>query len=93
MEADIAAAPSKEQLWESEPYEIDTVVTEFSVVKNGMRFPRKVTIGRVVSTVLGGAREWPTREREAVRVTQEYSNYEFFSVRTEEEIRRIVEAD
>jgi hypothetical protein len=90
MESDIAVASSKELVWESEPYEIDTVVTEFTVVKNGMRFPGKVTIDRVVSTVLGGEREWRTRDRKVYHVTQEYSRYEFFSVRTEDEIRRIV---
>ncbi|HJQ96823.1 MAG TPA: hypothetical protein VJ826_00845 [Candidatus Polarisedimenticolaceae bacterium] len=93
LDADVAAAPAKEQLWESEPYEIETVVTEFSVLKNGMRFPGKITIDRVVSTVLGGEREWRTRDRAVYHVTQEYSKYEFFSVRTEVEIRRIVDAD
>ena len=93
MEADIEAAPSKGLLWESEPYEIETIVTEFSVVQNGMRFPGRVTIDRVVSTVLGGAREWRTRDRDALHVTQEYSRYEFFSVRTEAEIRQIVGAN
>jgi len=90
MEADIAAAPAKEQLWESEPYEIDTIVTEFSVLKNGMRFPGKVTIDRVISTVLGGTREWRTRDRAVYHVTQEYSKYEFFSVRTEEEVWKLI---
>jgi hypothetical protein len=92
-DADIEAAPSKGLLWESEPYDIETIVTEFSVVQNGMRFPGKVTIDRAVSTVQGGAREWRTRDRVAYHVTQEYSRYEFFSVRTEEEIRRIVSSD
>ena len=93
MEADIEAAPSEDLLWESPRYDIETIVTEFSVVKNGMRFPGKVTIDRTVSTVLGGSRQWRTRDRDVHHVTQEYSKYEFFSVRTAEEIQRIVEAD
>jgi hypothetical protein len=82
--------PKHDTLWETEPYDIETIVTEYTVVKNGMRFPGKMTIVRSVSTVLGGKCEWPMRERETVRVTQEYSNYEFFSVRTSEEIKRFV---
>jgi len=89
-DADLAEAPKHDQLWESEPYDIETIVTDYTVEKNGMRFPGKVTIVRSVSTVLGGPREWPTRDRETVRVTQEYSDYEFFSVRTSEQIRRLV---
>lgn len=76
--------------WESDPYDIESIVTEYSVVKNGMRFPGRVTIVRSVSTVLGGERDFPLRERELLRVTQKYSDYEFFSVRTREEIQRIV---
>ena len=93
LDADLAAAPKHDTLWESEPYDIESIVTEYTVVKNGMRFPGKVTIVRSVSTVLGGEREWPLRERETVRVTQEYSNYEFFSVRTSEQIRKFVAGD
>jgi hypothetical protein len=91
MEADIAAGASKEQLWESEPYEIDTVVTEFGIVKNGMRFPSKITTDRVVTTVLGGKRDWRTRDRKIYHVVQQYSDYEFFSVRTEEEILKLID--
>jgi hypothetical protein len=89
-EADLKDAPGRPSSWVSEPYDIETIVTEFSVVKNGMRFPGKVTIDRSISTVLGGEREWPTREREVLHVVQEYSDYEFYSVRTTDEIERFV---
>ncbi len=89
-EADLKDAPGRPSSWESKPYDIETIVTDFSIVKNGMRFPGKVTIDRSISTVLGGVREWPTREREVLHVVQEYSDYEFYSVRTTDEIERFV---
>jgi hypothetical protein len=65
-------------------------MTEFSIVKNGMRFPGRVTIDRSISTVLGGVRERSTRDHEVLHVVQEYSDYEFYSVRTTGEIERFV---
>jgi hypothetical protein len=92
-EQEIAAAPSKGHSWESDPYEIETVEVEYGVVKNGMRFPSKVTIVQTRSKVHRGERDDPLSEYEILRVTQEYSDYEFFSVRSSEEIRRIVSGD
>ena len=85
-DADLAGARKRESRWESDWYDIESVVTEFSVIKNGMRFPGKVTITRTQSKVRGGKRDFPLVEHEVLRVTQEYSDYEFFSVRTAEQI-------
>jgi len=71
----------------------ETVTTEFTVVKNGMRFPGKVTIARSRYVFPGGGRGNPYREIPLSLVTQTYDDYRFFGVRTEEEIRRIVLSD
>jgi hypothetical protein len=92
-DADLAAAPKRGPRWESDWYDIESVVTEFSVVKNGMRFPGKVTITRTQSRVSGGKRDFPLVEHEILRVTQEYSDYEFFSVRTAEQIDHFMAGD
>jgi hypothetical protein len=89
-DADLTDAPGRPSSWESEPYDIETFMTEFSIVKNGMRFPGRVTIDRSISTVLGGVRERSTRDHEVLHVVQEYSDYEFYSVRTTGEIERFV---
>jgi hypothetical protein len=91
MEADLAAAPAKEQLWESEPYEIDTIVTEFSVLKKRDALPRQ---GDDRPRHLNGprrhARVAHARTARSTTLTQEYSKYEFFSVRTEEEVWKLI---
>lgn len=92
-DADLAAAATRDPAWESDWYDIEAVATEFSVIENGMRFPGRVTITRTQSKVRGGKRDFPLVEHEILRVTQEYSGYEFFSVRTAEEIGRFVSGD
>ena len=81
----------RESDFRRERYFVKQVVTEFSVEKNGMRFPSKVTVvGRefyLDGRAFVGFR-W--RERTAFRVEQAYSNYQFFRVRTETDIRERV---
>lgn len=72
-------------------YRVNRVTTDFSVVKNGMRFPSQVSI---VSTVYYVPDHWnPARILELVeeRSVQTYSKYRFYGVRTSEEVRRILE--
>jgi hypothetical protein len=81
----------RESDFRQERYLVKQVITEFSVEKNGMRFPSKVSvIGReyyLDGRAFVGFR-W--RERSAFRVEQAYSNYQFFRVRTEADIRERV---
>jgi hypothetical protein len=74
-------------------YEYITISTEFNEERHGMRFPSEVSL-------VGTAVDWRTRsgdpqygifrEYKFVQVDQIYSEYSFFSVRTEEEIHAIV---
>jgi hypothetical protein len=74
-------------------YLIKQVITEFEVVKNGMRFPSKSSlIGREVYLDGRAFVGFRWRERTAFRVEQAYNNYQFFRVRTEAEIQARVES-
>lgn len=64
----------------------ERIVTEFSEIKNGMRFPSSVEIVGSDFVIHGGDRQDPLRERIQFRIAQVYTNYRFFSVRTTEEI-------
>ena len=76
---DISGAGSHNPRWESELYSIESVVVEFDFEHDGMRFPTKSVMLKTESKVLGGQRNSPIDEHERLRVTQEYSDYEFFS--------------
>jgi hypothetical protein len=67
----------------------ERVVTEFTVEKNGMRFPGLVRVEVYRSHADSKAKEATA----ALRVEQAFSNYKFFQVRTAEEIRQWVLAD
>ncbi len=71
-------------------YRIERIVTEFTVDKNGMRFPGTVEIQRSLYKVFKKNRY---EEKSLLQVRQVYRNYRFFSVRTAEEIRAIVEGN
>jgi hypothetical protein len=75
---------------EDEGYEIEKFTTEFSVVKNGMRFPGSVEIQRTRYKVYSNWRKRKYREKEILRVRQVYRNYRFYGVRTAEEIQGLV---
>ena len=62
----------------------------FGTEKNGMRFPSKIVIERSRYDVKGPPGEREAKDRVEFRVTQRYSNYRFFNVRTEEEVREMV---
>jgi len=68
---------------------IESVTTDFAAEKNGMRFPSEVLIERSRFAV-PGHRGRPFEAARVYRVRQTYVDYRFFSVRTAEEIRRIL---
>ena len=68
---------------------IESVITEFAVEKNGMRFPSEVRIERSRFTV-PGRHGRPFDTAPVFRVRQAYTDYRFFSVRTADEIRSIL---
>ncbi len=74
--------------------EFSSVTTEFGVVQNGMRFPSRVLIERaggrtrtIRSAIESGLTLYQTGES-IYRIEQSYSNYQFFGVRTTEQVRR-----
>jgi hypothetical protein len=75
---------------EGQAYDIERIVTQFGFEKNGMRFPSHVEITTTRSTVVPGANHGVLRESTVRKVTQDYARFEFFSVRTKEEITRFV---
>jgi hypothetical protein len=85
LEEDLASPPGNGR---RKRHRIERVTTEFSVEKNGMRFPGKVAIALTEFVVPGeGA---PFDESPVYRIEQNYTNYRFFSVRTRDEIRALV---
>jgi hypothetical protein len=72
---------------------LNWILTEFGIVKNGMRFPSRVVAKRSIyrAETIGNM---PTlRERPVFEITQSYDNYRFFGVRTEEEIGKKVRGE
>jgi hypothetical protein len=67
--------------------------TDFDVVRNGLRLPGRAMIKRAEYEVRGGAGKGSVGEHPVFRVIQTYKRYRFFTVRTSEEMRRIVFAD
>lgn len=90
LDADVAAAAGRDPHEDGGAYAIERIVTEFGYEKNGMRFPSHVEIVQARSTVAFGAQDDPLRERVTQSVTQDYTKFEFFSIRTSEEISRYV---
>jgi hypothetical protein len=58
-----------------------------------MRLPSHVEIRTTRSTVVPGAIHEVLRESTVRKVTQDYSRFEFFSVRTREEITHFVNGE
>lgn len=71
-------------------YTYSTYTTEFDVVRNGLRLPGRVMITRTEYELRGGPERGAVLEHPAYKVIQTYKRYRFFSVRTAEEIRRLV---
>ena len=74
-------------------FEYSVCSTDFDVVKHGMRFPGRNVIQRSKHHVMGGAGKGSASEERVYQVTQTYAKYQFFSVRTEEQIRSVIEGD
>jgi len=91
---DVATARERDpRREENATYDIERVVTEFGFEKNGMRFPSHVEITTTRFKVVLGAIDDALRENRLQTVTQDYSRFEFFSVRSSEEIKRFVDGD
>jgi len=74
-------------------YRVERVSTDFTVIKNGMRFPGKA---KVVSTLYYLPKRPEGRNPEEIsedQSTQTYSKYRFYGVRTFEEVREILSPD
>jgi len=69
-------------------FEIESVVTEFGEVRNGMRFASRVLLRR--SRYL-----WETdyKEKVSIQVEQTYTRYRFYDVATSEAIQKIVKGE
>lgn len=73
--------------------DIERIVTTFGFEKNGMRFPSHVEITTTRFAVVSGSVHDELRESTVRKVTQDYSHFEFFSVRTRDEILRFVNGE
>ena len=74
-------------------YRIEQVSTDFTVIKNGMRFPGKA---KVVSTLYYLPKRPEGRNPEEIseeHSAQTYSKYRFYGVRTFEEVQKILSPD
>ena len=71
-------------------YDVADIVTEFTVEKNGMRFPGRVEIVKSRYKIFKGKRGAKAIERDLFRVTQAYTSYRFFGVRARDRVRDIV---
>jgi hypothetical protein len=80
-----------ELLIERQPYDIERVVTEFGFEKNGMRFPSHVELTTTRHSVVSGNTRDELRESTVQTLTQDYSRFEFYSVRSSDEIMRFVD--
>jgi hypothetical protein len=92
-DVEIARAPTLDVHDDREEYDIERIVTVFGFEKNGMRFPSHVAITKSRSTVAPGPVQDALRETTLRTVTQDYSKFEFFSVRSSDEILRFVNGE
>src|SRR5882672_2951050 len=87
LKADLAGS----MVWSAlRRYLIERVSTDFTVEKNGMRFPAKVVIEMTRYVVRSLDTGRTSQVSPVYRVVQTYGHYQFFSVRTQEEIRDMV---
>ncbi len=87
FEAEVSLAAAYRESNSRRIFLIERVTTEFTVVKNGMRFPGRVEIDLTRYVIPGEGRTQAFRTEHIYNVEQVYSDYQFFSVRTAEEIR------
>lgn len=85
--------PKAEILEERQSYDIERVVTEFGFEKNGMRFPSHVELTTTRHSVVSGSSRDELRESTIQTLTQDYTHFEFYSVRSSDEIMRFVNGE
>lgn len=85
--------PKADIVQERRSYDIERVVTEFGFAKNGMRFPTHVELTTTRFSVVSGNSQDELRESTVQRLTQNYSRFEFYSVRSSDEIVRFVNGE
>jgi hypothetical protein len=71
-------------------YTFTTMTALFEIVQNGMRFPSQITQERRMVNLRGLRSGRERSESEVFLVTQTYSEYRFFNIRTEEEIHEMI---
>jgi hypothetical protein len=74
-------------------YNIERIVTDFGFEKNGMQFPSHVEITTTRSSFVAGQIHDELRESTVLKVSQDYTHFEFFSVRSSDEIMRFVNGE
>jgi hypothetical protein len=85
---------SKEEiLKENRPHDIQRVTTEFGLEKNGLRLPTHVELTTTRHAVVSGNSGDELRESTVQTLTQDYSRFEFYSVRSNEEIMQFVNGE
>ncbi len=89
----IAAAPTTDVHEDRKSYDIESILTVFGFIKNGMRFPSHVEITMTHSSIAPGSVYDEVNDYVVRKVTQDYRDFEFFSVRSSEEISRFVDDD
>ena len=72
-------------------YTVQRITTEFTFVKNGLRFPGRVLIERDRIKIRERGGLYSTKTTELLRVQQKYDNYQFFRVQTAEEVHSFLE--
>jgi len=71
-------------------YTFATISALFEIAQNGMRFPSEITQERRMVKLRGPRSVRERSEREVYLVSQTYSEYRFFNIRTEEEIHELI---
>ena len=74
-------------------YRIEQVSTDFTVLKNGMRFPGKVKIVSTLNYLPKNRQDPGPIEASKAHSTQTYTKYRFYGVRTFEEVQKILSPD
>ena len=82
LEAQLAGSPEPRR-----PFYVERFETEFSVEKNGMRFPGRVTIEGSRTRARGGRGSGKYSRKRVLEVEHLYQEYRFFGVRTAEEVQ------
>jgi hypothetical protein len=87
------ASPDRPSERKRVEYEFIEVSTEFSVEKNGMRFPGSVKIRKHRWEVIDTPRHRSKVPMPGYTVTQAYDEYRFFGIRTLEEVRTVISGE